>query len=1135
MARATDQVKVNRLKGILILFNLRFTMKKIFFLATALLAAAACTREPVVPEDPVLSEEPIIEQTAPIQVTLVAGNPETRTELGFVGNSLKPFWSKDDLISVVWIPESQDDNFEEDPNGGSYWYHPFNGPTQKASKATFTGSVNQGGQYRAFYPAFEWVQEVYDDEIYAYSVGPNLDQFEDYDDVTENWVYFPCLRFTIPSVQTPTATSFDPKADLLVSNPFTVENKGDASLGNGNTDIPIHFSRVNAIVRIKFHVEETDPLFETLTDEQIRKVALGAYSGGDIKKAKVSPGTRAQIVDNDDDPHGLTGDVVYMLPFVDDLEQYDANVDDSFIVSGAYSDYAVAQYSDDTAYPILSNDTETATYLIVVPSILKNEEYDGMLYGLPIMVETDNYVIRREITLPPSGIALQPSRVTTLNITLSENNTEVVNKGISLSKSETTLIPGDGEYLDLEANEIAFPRDIYNATEFQQYFTVDAPAGVSLRYVEYGEVGDYGTYVGNETVEYLYLSVDSSVQPGNYEVTISYAGCSATIMVHVIYLNDSPFITFTDAKVKAICAAAWGGRREAGKITLYEASRVTTLSNPDNDYKSYFHGNTEIISFNELQYFTGLTTLGQDAFYGCTSLESVKLPESLTMIEHGYYGAGAFMYCSGLESVDFSDCTDLEGIGDYAFYGCTSLTSITLPASVRFISDYAFYSCQSLTTFTIPENSQLYAIYAHAFDYCLLLNSISLPSSLKTIGEDAFSDCRALTSISIPEGVEAISPRAFYQCESLESVSIPSTITSIGENAFFDCRNLETVNVLGQGQFSIGRGAFAYSGLTNIDLLLQCATSVGNSAFEFSAVKSVEIPSTMTTIPTSFLNGCEDLESVTFASPSQVTRINDAAFLSSGLRSIVLPNSVTSLGSDVFNSCTNLASVTIPEGITDISGGLFRECTSLSSVSILGSVKTIGEMAFSKCSSLEQLTIPGKLTSIEKEAFSFSGLKSIEFDFNDTASSVSLGKSAFYMCTQLESIWLPNCLETVDDYTFYGCTSLSSVHLPNQLTRINNGAFSDCLSLRSIEFPGNLTRLNNAFSSVTFRSGNGETGVKFNGLTPPTFVGSAVINGEHWDGTDWVAGVEIQVPSGSESAYSAVANILNTNNIIVGF
>ena len=138
-------------------------MKKILFLAAALLAAAACTREPVFSDDP---EEPIVEQSGPIQVTLSANNPETRTELGYVGNSLKPFWSKDDLISVVRIPESQDDNFEQDPDSynGSYWYHPFNGPTQKASKATFTGSVNQGGQYRAFYPAFEWVQEVYDDE-----------------------------------------------------------------------------------------------------------------------------------------------------------------------------------------------------------------------------------------------------------------------------------------------------------------------------------------------------------------------------------------------------------------------------------------------------------------------------------------------------------------------------------------------------------------------------------------------------------------------------------------------------------------------------------------------------------------------------------------------------------------------------------------------------------------------------------------------------------------------------------------------------------------------------------------------------------------------------------------------------------
>lgn len=1093
-------------------------MKRFFFMAAAILAVVACTREPIIPEEP---EE---KQNGPIEITLVAGAPETRTEV-YKDGSLKPYWSAGDNISVVRVPNIEnEENFEtvfnSEIDDDLFVYHSFVGdvtPSQTRSlTARFSGAVDQLGQYRALYP--EHTGEIVTYEYEDWYGNPQTDTFyEESGPSLDWWGESPIVRFRIPSIQYPSATSFDPSADLLVSAPFNVSDGGGYNLGATNGDIPISFTRVNAIAKLKFSV--TGELTGKMEGEKVRKVIFGGWGAIEKKKA---PKTRSIYVDNNDNTHGLTGDMYYFLSLIDDLDGFDVNEDDGLVLPDAWYDTATAQYSDETAYPILSTDTETATYLIVAPSIMKNTEYEYddevEVFGLPILVETDHYVIRRLITLSSSGIALQPSVVTTLNISLSESNAEVADKSISFDPAETTLIPGDGEYVDLKAIEISFPGYEIGSSDhpqetFYKYFTVTAPQGISLRYVSYPEDEGYEYYtdIDSEEISHLYLSVDSSMQPGDYVVQVSYGGCTATCTVHVINLSDSPFIQFADTAVEAICAGAWGGRRQEGKITYYEASKVTTLSNPNNGYKSYFYGNTEITSFNEFQHFTGLTWLDQDAFDSCTNLQSIKLPKSLVMINYGYSGAAAFRYCANLVSVDLSACTDLESISEYTFYGCTKLASITLPKSVRYIAQNAFNSCQGLTTVTIPSDSQLYAIYDHAFDYCRHLSTITLPSSLETIGVNAFADCVALASINIPEGVTYISDYAFYNCESLNTVQVPA-----------------------QGQFSIGEGAFEYSGLTNIDNLLQHATGVDRAAFDHTDVQSVVIPSTMTEIPTCFLSYCEDLESVTFASPCHVTRINNSAFGFSGLTSIVLPNSLTYLGTDVFTECTNLVSATIPEGITDISGGLFWECTSLSSVSIPESVKTIGSKAFSKCESLEHLVIPGKLTSIGEQAFGYSGLKSIEFDFDETASSVSIGQSAFYMCTQLESIWLPDCLKAISSYAFYGCTALRSVHLPNQLTMISSPAFADCTSLRSIEFPASLTTLYDAFRNVTFRSGNGETGVKFNGSTPPSTVYS-VINGEHWDGTDWVPGVEIQVPSGSESAYSSVANILNTNNIIVGF
>ena len=135
----------------------------------------------------------------------------------------------------------------------------------------------------------------------------------------------------------------------------------------------------------------------------------------------------------------------------------------------------------------------------------------------------------------------------------------------------------------------------------------------------------------------------------------------------------------------------------------------------------------------------------------------------------------------------------VTGIGDEAFYYCSSLTSISIPEGVTSIGDSAFSYCRSLTSITIPEG--VTRIMDEAFSSCESLTSITIPDSVISIGDEAFSECISLTPITIPNSVYSIGDKAFASCYSLTSISIPETVTSIGDEAFRGCFALESVVV----------------------------------------------------------------------------------------------------------------------------------------------------------------------------------------------------------------------------------------------------------------------------------------------------------------------------------------------------
>ncbi|WP_276634381.1 leucine-rich repeat domain-containing protein [Prevotella pallens] len=180
----------------------------------------------------------------------------------------------------------------------------------------------------------------------------------------------------------------------------------------------------------------------------------------------------------------------------------------------------------------------------------------------------------------------------------------------------------------------------------------------------------------------------------------------------------------------------------------------------------------------------GITTIGSRAFYTCSALISVTIPNSVTTI-----GEGAFVDCR-LTSVTIPN--SVTEIGDRAFEGCSALTSVTIPNSVTKISDLAFARCSALTSVNIPNS--VTKISDLAFNWCERLTSISIPNSVTEIGSSAFEDCRSLTSVTIPNSVTKISASAFSLCVSLASVTIPNSVKNIGILAFFKCTSITQIS-----------------------------------------------------------------------------------------------------------------------------------------------------------------------------------------------------------------------------------------------------------------------------------------------------------------------------------------------------
>ncbi len=486
-----------------------------------------------------------------------------------------------------------------------------------------------------------------------------------------------------------------------------------------------------------------------------------------------------------------------------------------------------------------------------------------------------------------------------------------------------------------------------------------------------------------------------------------------------------------------------------------------------------------------------LVTINSSAFKNCTNITGLNGFNNVTTI-----GSDTFLGCTSLQAIN--GFNKLTTIGDKDFQGCTKLQTINGFENLITINQYAFNNCTSLTT--IDGFNNVTTIGNNAFQGCTGLQTITGFNNVTTIGNNAFENCNSLKSIDCFKKVVTIGNYAFQNCTSLTKLNLPKTLKTIGDYAFQNDRNIVSSEadpfVIPNSVTQLGIGCFR-----EMDKLVSVKFESG---------------STLTSIPNSCFDNCDNLKSIVF--PENLESIGNIAFWGCGFEEITIPDTVTTIGSQAFEECHSLKSIVIPKNVTTIGWQAFYKCYKLTSVtfeentglsieigtrafsscnnsgfttlSLTGRKFIINSNAFESCSNLTNVTIGSGVTKINDSAFSgdkkintitfeggdevlylgsnvFSNCAITKLDFSNRA--VSIGKidnsdksSTFSNCTSLKEIIFGSKTTYIGVSSFEGCTSLNSITFGSGITDIKGSAFKDCTSLTSVDFStcNNLNEIN---------------------------------------------------------------------------
>ena len=643
-----------------------------------------------------------------------------------------------------------------------------------------------------------------------------------------------------------------------------------------------------------------------------------------------------------------------------------------------------------------------------------------------------------------------------------------------------------------------------------------------------------GQYANYSTPFYY----NSSSQNASYIQTLNFGPNVEHIPAYLCQgMTNANFTSITiPASVTSVGTSGFGGCTKLTNVnylgTITQWCGITFASSGSNPL--YYGKNLKLngSNFSTLDIPSEVTNIGAYQFYNAQNVSTLNIPTSVTFV-----GTEAFKGCSSITTVNYAgSAADWSRINfstmnegtcplyygeDMLYCNGTKPTSVVVPNGVTKISPYAFYKCTSLTSVTLNDDGSLIQIMNNAFRGCTGLTEIIVPNSVTTIGADAFNACTSLTSLTLSSSLVNINSSAFSGCTSLVgTLTIPSAVTQIGSNAFKNCSSLTALDLTNANALKTISSS-SFTGCTNIagGLYIPAAvTKIDNNAFaDFSGITAIF--ATPTTAPTAYANTFTNIVKTiplyvptadAMASYRANTYWNEFTNMKVGgccgaagnetnvrweynTTSHALTISGTGAMKDYGSSDSNRApwyelrnsitSIKICDGVTHVGKYAFNGCSTATEEWMSTTVTGCGSSASSNCSGLTKVKYGKTGSTILSYATDWAQIEFANYQANPLSSAhvlqvykaistipafsnvtslenrniSAIKPYAFYGCTTLTNAVLPANVETIGDDAFYGCTNLATVTLPDALTTIGKEAFKNCSKLPSITIPENVT------------------------------------------------------------------------------
>ena len=612
-------------------------------------------------------------------------------------------------------------------------------------------------------------------------------------------------------------------------------------------------------------------------------------------------------------------------------------------------------------------------------------------------------------------------------------------------------------------------------------------------------------------------------------------------------------IPFADSNLKARCVARWDANGD-GELSYSEAANVTNIGN-------VFQNKRDFTSFDELQYFTALTSIGYWAFLGCQTMTSITIPRFVSNIANeSFYAVYALGSISVVEENTHYDSRNncnaiIDTRTNQLIVGCKNTV---VPNTVTSIGYMAFGDCRNLTSINLPNSIQ--SIGANAFESCISLGSITLPNSLTSIGNEAFVACNALSSVTIPSSVTNIGLNPFSYCTSLAHINvesgnprydsrdncdaiietstnqlilgtpntmIPNTVTSIAEKAFSGYNNLISITVP-RNVTTIGDYAFSGNhNLRSISVLAETPPTLGAEPFRFldKNLIAIHVPCELTSTYQS-ASGWSEFPIFQERTPYYLTATTANPNMGDAVV-VHLPDCSDNIARVLATPYTGCTFVNWTSNGIEVSTSANYEFSLESDINLIANfisdvdwddpivfadanVKAIcvthwdtngdGELSYNEAMPVADIG------SVFKGNTSITSFDELQY-FRSLA---QIGNEAFSGCSNLTTIKIPANVTVIRQLAFMNCQKLN-ISLSEHLTTIEWGAFAGCSHLNSITIPASVTSI----ERQAFAFCNNLQSVTVFATTPPSVVDNTFQSVS--------TSISVFVPCNAVGAYSAIS------------